>query len=372
MSATESGHQNNKDSYSDAFFLFDNKNKKILFSSVPSSLFFGSSSLDLNHDFSAIFNSIPDATENIQKEWEACSNLNENQTHSFSFTKTDPGQNSIAYAIIAQGISLPAFSNSPLLFIHGKKSVVQNGGVSSGNTYHDYQKDYAEFIDLAAHDLDAPLRKLSVLIDRFVDKIVDTPDLQGYITRIQACLSDMRSMLDNLSTYAGIDADNSEIQACDLFEIAGEVKGELKHVIAEKKATVNINSLPIVMGNREQLKRLMKALVENALRFSNREIAPVVELNTELLGKEEKERHISLSGKGFFKITVRDNGIGFAREDAEKIFRPFVRLNGKSEYPGSGMGLTIARKIAERHNGIIYAEGQGNNGASFILILPQT
>ena len=211
-----------------------------------------------------------------------------------------------------------------------------------------------------------------MLIDRFVDKVGDSTDLQGHITRIQACLSDMRTMLDNLATYAGIDAAISEKQTCDLFKIANEVVGELKQVITEKNATININSLPIVNGNREQLKLLVKGLLENALRFSSREGAPLIELNTELLTNVEKEQHQSLAGKDFFKITVRDNGIGFAQPDAEKIFRPFVRLNGKSEYPGTGMGLAICQKIAEKHNGIIYAEGQENKGASFILILPQT
>jgi signal transduction histidine kinase len=113
-------------------------------------------------------------------------------------------------------------------------------------------------------------------------------------------------------------------------------------------------------------------LLENALRFSSREAAPLIEMNTELLANGEKEQHRSLVGKDFFKITVRDNGIGFAQRDAEKIFRPFVRLNGKSEYPGTGMGLAICQKIVEKHNGIIYAEGQENKGSSFTLILPQT
>ncbi|MFC0771592.1 sensor histidine kinase [Terrimonas alba] len=370
MSTTES-IERNKDSYSDAFFLFDTKNKKILFSSVPGPLFFESSSLDLNHDFAAIFDS-SDYTENIKKQWEACLGLKENQSHSFSFNKTDSTPGSPTYTINAQGIKLPVFSDSLLLFIHGKKSAAQNGDASSGNSSRNHQKDYAEFIDLAAHDLDAPLRKLSVLIDRVVDKIGGSADLQGHITRIQACLSDMRAMLDSLSTYAGIDADDSEMHACDLYKIAGEVKGELKQIIAEKNASVNINSLPIVIGNREQLKLLLKALLENSLRYCNKEVEPVVEVNTEMLSKEEKQRYKSLSAKDFFKITIRDNGIGFAHEDAEKIFRPFVRLNGKSEYPGSGMGLAICRKIAEKHNGIIYAEGHENNGASFTLILPQT
>lgn len=372
MSATESSQQNNKDSYSDAFFLFDNKNKKILFSNVSASLFFESSLLDLNHDFSVLSNSISDSSEIIKKEWQTCLALKENQTHSFSFNKNAPGQRSIVYTINARGINLPVYPDSSLLFIHGKKSVAQNGGDSSGNSHLNNQKDYAEFIDLAAHDLDAPLRKLSVLIDRVVDKVGDSADLQGHITRIQACLSDMRTMLDNLATYAGIDADDSEKQACDLFKIANEAMGELKQAITEKNATININSLPIVNGNREQLKLLVKGLLENAIRFSSREAAPLIELNTELLTNGEKEQHRSLVGKDFFKITVRDNGIGFAQPDAEKIFRPFVRLNGKSEYPGTGMGLAICQRIAEKHNGIIYAEGQENKGASFTLILPQT
>lgn len=372
MSTTGSALTDSNNSYSDAFFLFENKIKKILFSSVPVSLFFESTSLDPNYDLSTVFYSLPESAGNIKKEWEACIALKESQTHSFSFSMSYPGRDSIMYTINARAINLSVYPDSSLLFIHGKKSLAQSGGDSFGMTYHDYEKDYAEFIDLAAHDLDAPLRKLSVLIDRVVDKVGGSADLQGYITRIQACLGDMRSMLDNLSTYAGVDADSSEVQTCDLFKMANEITGELKQTVIGKNASINVSPLPIITGNREQLKLLLKELLINALRFSNKKTAPVVEVDTALVSREEKQQNKLSSRKDFIKIIVRDNGIGFDPVNAEKIFRPFVRLNGKSEYPGSGMGLAISRKIAEKHNGIIYAEGHENSGASFTLILPQT
>ena len=207
--------------------------------------------------------------------------------------------------------------------------------------------------------------------DRVVERIGSSSDLQNHIDRIQACLSDMRSMIDNLSIYSGVGLNTGGWEACDLFALCNEVVVELKQEITAKNATVQIHSLPIINGNKAELKIVLRSLLSNALLFCNPENPPVIVIDTKQLSEEERNR-LKLGRNSWFKITVQDHGIGFAQEDAEKIFQPFVRLNGKSAYPGSGMGLAISRKIAESHHGIIYAERQENIGTRFILILPQT
>jgi signal transduction histidine kinase len=117
---------------------------------------------------------------------------------------------------------------------------------------------------------------------------------------------------------------------------------------------------------------LFKNLIENAAKFRKREGKAAINIRSEELAKDEQS-HLKLpAGERYYKITVEDNGIGFDQQWAQKIFEPFVRLHGKSEFPGNGLGLAISKRIAENHKGIIYAESQKDIGSRFIVILPQT
>jgi signal transduction histidine kinase len=97
-----------------------------------------------------------------------------------------------------------------------------------------------------------------------------------------------------------------------------------------------------------------------------------IKISSTQLSPDEKQSRGLQYNKDWYRIDVMDNGIGFRQEYAEKIFKPFIRLHGKSEYPGSGMGLAICKKIIENHGGVIYAEGNETTGATFTLILPQS
>jgi signal transduction histidine kinase len=237
-----------------------------------------------------------------------------------------------------------------------------------------FEKDYTDFVDLAIHELDTPLRKLSVFVNRLTgkfDTVTSDQDLQVYIKRIDSCVSDMRCLIDDLSLLAKVRTSKLNYTSCRINDIVKEVLEELHVPIHAKKITVTVSSLPVLDGDEMQYRRLFKNLIENAIRFGKDDIKPEISIHSSVLNTQEINKPGLHGNTKYHKIEIADNGIGFKNEYAEKIFRPFVRLHGKSRFPGSGIGLAICRKVAENHHGIIYAEGRENGGARFILILPE-
>ncbi len=234
------------------------------------------------------------------------------------------------------------------------------------------EKDYCDLIDLAVHDLDAPLRKLTLLVGMLTGKLTKDKELQSYNERIVGCIEDMRSLIDDLSVLGKLETTEKEITACNIDSILQEALQMLPPVVKEKHALVTSYSLPVIEGDRFQYRLLFKKLLENSITFHKKDRAPEIHIESAILTAEEK-RQLDLNDERlYYKIEVTDQGIGFKSEHADKIFQPFVRLHGKSQFPGNGIGLAICRKITAIHRGIIYAEGGENEGAKFILILPES
>jgi signal transduction histidine kinase len=234
------------------------------------------------------------------------------------------------------------------------------------------EKDYADFIDMAVHDLDAPLRKLSLLVGMLMDKLSPDKDTQVYIERIENCVGDMRSLIDDLSVLAKVSSGKREYTSCKLNSIIEQSLEDLPLTAKEKEAVINKYSLPEIEGDAEQYYCLFRNLIENAIKFSKKDTTPEIHIQSSVLNDNEKDQFHLPPDRLYYKIEIADNGIGFKKEFSEKIFRPFVRLHGKSQFPGNGMGLAICKKIMNIHQGIIYAEGMENEGARFTLVLPET
>jgi signal transduction histidine kinase len=137
---------------------------------------------------------------------------------------------------------------------------------------------------------------------------------------------------------------------------------ELELVIHQKGALIHFGRLPVVHGGRLLLYQLFYNLISNALKFSHAERTPEIAITAEVVAIGNKRWHI---------INVSDNGIGFDESNNEKIFETFSRLNSKDKYEGTGLGLSLCRKIVDRHQGVIYATGLKNKGANFIIELPE-
>lgn len=237
-----------------------------------------------------------------------------------------------------------------------------------------HKEQVSDFVESAAHDLHAPLRKLSILIDRVFTKHTEqfSADAKEYITRINTCIEEMRSLIDGLAELASTDAHTFAFVDCDLNIIVNQTLDMMNEEIKEKHAKIEVNPLPVMKGNYVQYQQLFKNLLENAIKFSKKDVSPEVCVSSERVEEDEKIFFNLPLNKKYYKIEISDNGIGFNQVNAERIFEPFVRLHSKSEYEGSGLGLSICKKIADNHDGIIYAEGHENRGSRFTLILPET
>ena len=237
-----------------------------------------------------------------------------------------------------------------------------------------YKDQVSDFVEAAAHDLHAPLRKLSILIDRVFTKHAEQfpADAKEYVTRINRCIEEMRLLIDGMTELAKAEVHAFAFVDCDLNIIIQQTLDVLNEEIKEKNAKIEVNPLPVIKGNHVQYQQLFKNLLENAIKFSRKDVSPAICISCEAMKRDEKFFFKLPLNKEYYKIEISDNGIGFNQVNAEKIFEPFVRLHSKSEYEGSGLGLSICKKIADNHDGIIYAEGEENKGSRFTLILPET
>jgi len=235
-----------------------------------------------------------------------------------------------------------------------------------------FSTGYEEFIHHAAHDLDAPLRKLMVLLERMKEKIRPGTEGAEYIPRIESNVDDMRNMIEGLLKLAESYPTTAEQGNTAIDETVREIIDSLRKKNTGREINVEMSKLPVLKGDPEAYRLLFYNLLENAVRFSKKESPVSISITSAEATAEEKRKHLLQNGTIFYKISIRDKGIGFKQEDAEKIFHPFVRLHGKSEYPGSGIGLAICKKIVDRYHGVIYGEGIENEGAGIVLFLPQS
>jgi len=309
--------------------------------------------------------------EILSTEWQACVQMKENEVKHF----TVPINHLECPLLFSFTVAKPGSSvtiNPSVLLVSVIRMNSNDIRKKDTGTSSPLDEKYAEFIELAVHDLDSPLRKLSTLLERITGKYetITEQDTNSYFLRARACLSDMRSLIENLALLARLNNTARTILPCDLDSIVQTVKKDLDRIPGEKKIIIRQDPLPVVEGDAGQYRQLFRSLLDNAFKFNKKEMPAEVDIFSEVATGEEKQLHSLHTEKTYYKITVSDKGIGFRQEYAEKIFQPLVRLNGKSEYPGSGIGLALSRIIVENHGGIIYAQGDENMGARFILFLP--
>ena len=215
-----------------------------------------------------------------------------------------------------------------------------------------------QFAYVASHDLQEPLRMVAsytqLLAKRYQDKLdADARDFIAYAvdgaTRMQALIAD-------LLNYSRIGTRGKPFRPSSCEAVLERVLASLKLATNESGATVSHDSLPTVLGDDVQLGQLFQNLLVNAIKFRT-EAPPRIHLSAERNGK-------------VWTFSVRDNGIGIAAEYAERIFMIFQRLHSKNEYPGTGIGLAVCKKIVERHGGRIWVQSQPGSGATFFFTIP--
>lgn len=233
-------------------------------------------------------------------------------------------------------------------------------------------KELNDFNQVASHDLQEPLRKIQTFISRINDKEKDnlTSSGQEYLTRIETASNRMRILIDDLLQYSKANRSEINLVKTNLNEVLNDSLSELSQNIEDKKAIINFVELPIINGVRFQMQQLFSNLLSNSLKYSKKDVSPVIDINCSKVIAKTEDFLKDKSTKEYYRISIKDNGIGFEQEQSKKIFQLFNRLHGKTEYHGTGVGLAICEKIAENHKGFIFANSKVNEGAIFTIYFP--
>ncbi len=232
-------------------------------------------------------------------------------------------------------------------------------------------KELIEFNYAASHDLQEPLRKIQTFISRISELEADNLSEKGksYLDRIVNSSTRMRVLIDDLLQYSRTNKSDALFAEIDLNTVLEEVKSEFSETIEDNRATINAPKLPVIKGISYQIHQLFANLIGNSIKYKKPDEDPTITITYELV-KTKEDNILDESHSRFHKIVFKDNGIGFEQEHAEKIFLLFNRLHGKAEYPGTGVGLAICKKIISNHNGYIKAIGTPNEGARIIIYIP--
>lgn len=229
------------------------------------------------------------------------------------------------------------------------------------------------FAFIASHDLQEPLRKIRTFIDILNEK--HSPDVDQkageYLAKIDRSAQRMQLLINDILTFSRFSANGDGVVKTDLNEILEEVLSDLEIVIQEKKAVVTKQLLPSLLVVPSMIRQLFQNLVSNAIKFSKKDAVPEMNIRCEKIkGKMIPQITTAQEEKDFYAITVEDNGIGFEEQYADMIFVIFKRLHSSGEVEGTGIGLAICKKIADKHNGYIYANSIFGKGSAFTLALP--
>ncbi|MCR4029925.1 MULTISPECIES: response regulator [Flavobacterium] len=228
-----------------------------------------------------------------------------------------------------------------------------------------------QFSWVVSHDLNEPIRKIQIFIKIIKDLYLKTDDKAiDYVNRTIKSAERMQTLITDLLAYSRLSA-QVKPEKTDLNVVLQEVLSDFDYLIENKSAEIKTNELPTVDSIPSQMRQVFQNLIGNALKFSGSEEKPVIEITSEIIVEKSFDSPTSPEGH-FCRITVKDNGIGFDEIYLDRIFIIFQSLNDRQTYEGTGIGLAIAKKIIEKHNGLITAKSKQGEGASFIIVLPLT
>ncbi|MDR3615248.1 MAG: ATP-binding protein [Candidatus Obscuribacterales bacterium] len=315
-----------------------------------------------------------DTTEAVSTEWAAISGL----YHVDQITPLTETENPLVRAIHGESV------DDLEMYVHSEQGtgryvsarcrpVINKGGLNKGGVIvlQDIteqkrladevmrsNKELQQFAYVAAHDLQEPLRSIIGFGELLQQATKDSlePKQQDQLRRVMDASKRMQCLISGLLAYARIETRSKQFAICDLNEIVENTLQDLSSAIAAKHATVDVGPLPKVLGDRSQLIQLFQNLLSNALKYSVEK--PMIAITCS-------------SDKKFHRFCIADNGIGIDMQFADRIFVIFQRLHTKSQYEGVGIGLSLCKKIAEKHGGRIWIESKSGEGTNVYFTLPK-
>ncbi|MBE7532349.1 MAG: PAS domain-containing protein [Chloroflexi bacterium] len=220
-------------------------------------------------------------------------------------------------------------------------------------------RELQEFAYVASHDLQEPLRKIQTFGDRLEKRYYPLLDERGkdYLNRMQSAAARMQTLIVDLLAFSRVRTHGQPFSPVNLSQIIRQVLQDLEIMMTETQAEIAMAELPEIEADAMQIKQLFQNLLSNAIKFRRPEVPPKIVIHGRIHNT-------------WCQITVSDNGIGFDEKYNERIFLVFERLHGRDQYPGTGIGLAICRRIVERHGGYIHAHSKPGEGSTFTVELP--
>ena len=235
-------------------------------------------------------------------------------------------------------------------------------------------EDLDRFAFIASHDLQEPLRKIMLFSDRVL-KLFESgeyDEVQKNLEKITRSSQRMQHLVNDLLKFSRHTTDDPGFEETDFNLIIKDVIADLDVEIQQKKASIFTNPLPVAWAIPTQIRQLFQNIISNSLKFSKQSDSPKIFIESEtLMGAQIKGVQEHLRSEKFYRLYFKDNGIGFDEKYADDIFVVFKRLHSYHEFEGTGIGLSICKKIVDKHRGFITVKSKLNEGAIFMITLPE-
>lgn len=266
-----------------------------------------------------------------------------------------------------------ATMNEELAAINEENIATNEELSDSNNLLQQSNVNLQQFAYVASHDLQEPLRKIqsfsNLLATRHGESLGEGIN---YVQRMQAAAKRMSELINDLLAFSRITIQKEAAEKVSLTRIVDQTLLDLELAITESNAKIVVDQLPQILGHAPQLSQLFLNLISNAIKFRKKDVSPLIHISSQIVRSSDLPHAFTVNRTGnyYYQIDVRDNGIGFDQQYADRIFQLFQRLHGRSEYSGTGIGLAICERVASNHGGGISVQSQPGQGTVFSVFFP--